>query len=168
MLIKVFYDDQDNLHVEIPTSTGTHKAVFTPDMLGDATSLESAASANVPDITGSTVFQRPIGEMPVRDQEIHYRATQEGKVAVVDDRELFPITRGIQTLPSDEQRASALSDQSLGQTDEVYEDTTDNFDDDPGADVSQTMASQKPAQNETTAPRTSRSKPSGKAGKTAA
>jgi hypothetical protein len=63
-------DDDDIVFVEIPTSDGNHIAEFSFSLLGESTP-NTAQIVTIPDITGNTQMLKPLGEMPLRDQELH-------------------------------------------------------------------------------------------------
>lgn len=82
MQIKAWLNEEgDRLVIEIPTSDNVHKVDFDYDELQDS-NQERPLVATVPDITTNTQFGKPIGELPLRDQEQHlerhYQARDEG------------------------------------------------------------------------------------------
>src|SRR5712664_1514676 len=54
--------------VEIPTSDGIHKAEFDLKDFDESTP-DKPITVVMPDVTGTTQFGKPIGEMPLKDQE---------------------------------------------------------------------------------------------------
>lgn len=94
MQVHAYLDETgDILIVEIPTSEGNLKTTFNYLDLNDS-HVGNPLVSQMPDVHGSTVYARPLGEMPLKVQEEYTRKAQEDFAQQRLDEAAFLATQG--------------------------------------------------------------------------